>query len=470
MNRQKLAFLLLPLLLTTPVFAGTVYVPYSGDVMLGGQHYQTMIWLSNDYPDILGLAETYFIPSFQDGTVRAEGDTGVENWLAPGATRVISSAGARGMLEIEASSEVYVQARLVPVGQEIANAQGVELPVISSDNVVPANTKVQLLGWERKNDGADAYSNFGLVNLGHDNANCLVDIYRGTGEVVLADVLLTFNPLSHNQFDNVLSLLGETEASEWRFGISCDQPTLPYLSIYYPSTGSITFIEGAASGKSELQRPLTGVSSEFDYISDLPIEGWGGIEVGPFLDSSGVEFHGVPQPVGGFKPIKINGVEYAKGVSWYPLWGHTPYMEFRLDGQYAVFTSVVRIDDHFFNHYEWAVVEESTGRWIRLERPSDGFRGSERSNPIRIGAAANYRIIGDGEVLYQSGEIYAYGEPEVIEIDVRGVDILRLQLNPDGTEQLNAPHRRGLTRARLVKRCSWHDMISFGDAKVFRAR
>lgn len=277
--------------------------------MLGDQHYRTLIWASNDYPDILGLAEVYFIPSFEDGTVREEGDTGDEVWILPGATRVVGSSVQRGMVEIEASSEVYIQARLVPVNGDPGNGEGVELPVISSDNVVPADTKVQLLGWERRNDGADSYSNFGLVNLGQSNANCLVDIYRNTGEVVISDVLLTFNPLSHNQFDNVLSLLGETEATDWRLGISCDQPTFPYLSIYYPSTGKIAFIEGAASGKSELQRPLTGVSDQFDYISDLPIIGWGGIEVGPFLDSSGVEFHGVPRPVGGFKPIEINGVE-----------------------------------------------------------------------------------------------------------------------------------------------------------------
>ncbi|MEM7583518.1 MAG: NPCBM/NEW2 domain-containing protein [Acidobacteriota bacterium] len=461
---------MLPLLLTTPVFAGTSYVPLTGDILVGGQLYQTEILVSNNFPDILAVAETYPIASFQDGTVRAEEDTPTENWMLPGETRVLTRGGARGMLEVEASSEVYIQARLV--GQGPAAGKVVEIPVVSSTNAVPANTTVQLMGLERLGDGAISYTNFGIVNLGQEATNCLVDIYRENGEAVLTDVVLTLNPLSHNQFNNVLRLLGETNETNMRFGVACDQASFPYAVANYPGSGEIAFIQSGASGKSELQRPLTGVSNQFDYISDLPVVGFGGIEVGPFLDRSGAEFHGTPGgiPVGGFKPIEINGVEYAKGVSWYPLWGRVPYMEFQLNGDYAVFSSVVRIDDHYFNHYEWAVVEENTGRWIRLERPGDGFRGAERTNPIRIGAAANFRILGDGEVLYQSGEIYAYGEGEFVEIDVRGVNVLRLQLNPDGTEQLGAPHRNGLRRARLVTRCSWHDMISFGDAKVYRAR
>ena len=466
MQRSKLAVCLLLALLAAPAFAGTVYVPYAADVTVGGQQYETWIWASNDYPDILGLAEYYFIPSFQDGTVRQIDP--VEVWLNPGESRVfdLGGGGVRGMLEIEASAEVYLQARLVPAGGTPAEGQGVALPIVSSDNVVPAGETVQLLGWEREADGALASSNFGLLNLGHSATDCSVDVYKNTGEVVIANVVLTFNALSHNQFDNVLSILGETEAREWRLAVSCDQPFFPYLSILYPETGRLTFVEGAASGKSQLDRPGGGPSTQFEYLSDLPIDRWGGLEVGPLVDRSGLDLHANP-PLHSFKPLEIQGVEYAKGISFYPRWNAVPYVEFRLDGNYALFTADVRVDDYFTGHYEWAVVNTTTNQWERLERPPDGFHGVERTNPIRIGAALTFQVIGDGQVLYQGPEVYAYGPPVQIEVDVTGVQVLRLQTHPDGTERLEAPHRNGLSSPRLVKRCPWTDLIDFADAKLF---
>ena len=143
-----------------------------------------------------------------------------------------------------------------------------------------------------------------------------------------------------------------------------------------------------------------------------------------------------------------------------------PYIEYDLNEEYAWYTADIRIDDYYFNKYEWAIVEPD-GRYVRLQRPSDGYRGRETQNPIRVGSAAFFQIIGDGEVLFQSEEIYAYGPPVKVEIDVRGVKILRLRLHPDGTEQLVAPYRNGLPSPRLVKRCSWFDMISFADGKLF---
>ena len=79
-----------------------------------------------------------------------------------------------------------------------------------------------------------------------------------------------------------------------------------------------------------------------------------------------------------------------------------------------------------------------------------------------------FQVLGDGEALFASPEIYAYGDAVLLEIDVTGVDVLRLQTHPDGTEQLSAPHRNGLSSPRLVRRCPWNDMVSFADPKVFK--
>ncbi len=457
---------LIPLLLAAPTFAGTVYVPFAAELELGGVTYETLVWLTNDDSADAATIEYLFLPTFSIGTDR-DGLEPAEMVVAPGQTTILTIAGNRGMLEIFAPEEVNVHARLVPTGGP-PEGQGVDVPIVSSDNLIPAGDMAHLLGWERRGAGTVAHTNFGLLNLGHQSANCLVDVLRDDGTTVVADVVLAINPLSHNQFNQALGIVGVDEVSDWRAVVTCDQEFYSYASIFYPGTSRLIFVGPAASGRSQLQRPPGGgTSSQFDYLSDLSIDDWNGLEIGPFIDSSGIDFHASGGPIGGHLPIKIQGVTYDKGISFYPKWSQTPYVEYRLNGQYALFTAIVRVDDSFNGDYEWAVVNESDGNWVRLERPDEGFRGPERTNPIRVGSAMTFRVKGDGDTLYQSPEIYAYGEPLVIEVDVQGVDVLRLQAHPDGTEQLDAPHRNGLAAARLVRRCPWLDLIDFADAKLF---
>ncbi|MCP3959139.1 MAG: hypothetical protein GY719_14915 [bacterium] len=470
MKSRKFLYLLLPWLVAAPVFAsGTVYVPFAGKVTIGDMDYQTWVWTSNGYPEILGLAQPYFIPTFTDGTQRDPDAEPNEVWMSPGQTKITVVDGQQGMLEVFAATDVYVHARLVPVGEDPASGQGIDLPVVTSDNMIPAGGTARTLGWERKDDGAKSSSNWGLINLGHQPTDCLVDIVDSAGEPRVTAFPLSFEALSHNQFGNVMSILGQQEASDWRISVTCDQPFYHYLSIYYPETGRVAFVGPAGSGMSDLQRPNGGTvaSDQFEYLSDLPIDDWGGLEIGPFVDSSGIDFHASGGPVGGYRPILINGVEYQKGIAGYPRWNQTSYVEFQLGGNYALFTTTVRLDDQFTGRYEWAIVNTSTDVWEELQRPSDGFNGVEHTNPIRVGGAATFQIIGDGQVIYQGPEVYAYGEGHEVSVDVSGINVLRLQLHPDGTEQLNAPHRNGLDSPRLVKRCPWLDLFDFADAKLF---
>ena len=246
---------LLALLVAAPALAGTVYVPYASSPELGGVQYRTWIWASNHNTEINGVAEHLFIPSFTDGTADRDLVDPTQVWMGPGRSRVIRVAPGRGMLEILASPDVYIHARLVPVGEDPRSGQGIHLPVISSDNLVPADQETHLLGWERQDDGALASSSFGLVNLGHEGATCSVSAFRDDGQVVVEDVVLGFLPLSHNHFDNVLSILGQTEGSNWRVSVTCDQPFFPYLAVFYGETGRIVLVGPAASGRSQLDRP-----------------------------------------------------------------------------------------------------------------------------------------------------------------------------------------------------------------------
>ncbi len=471
MNRLKLASLVLAWLLAAPAFAGTVYLPHVPSLEIGDVEYRSWVWVSNNNPDILNQVEIYVISAFQDGTEREEGYEPRMEWIGRGQTRVFKMRGEAGLMEIVAPPDVFIQARLVPVGEDPASGQGIDLPVVSSNRVVPEGVEAQILGLERRDDGSATSSSFGLINLGHQATTCLVDVWTGPGELVVEDVELTFNALSLSQFHNVLAILGQTEGSDWRFGVTCDQPFFPYLLLSHSKTGRAAFFGPAENGSSTLSRPTGGgVSDEFIYLTDLPIDRWGGIELRPFVDSTGINFHGGSgnTVVGGFAQIKINGTTYERGVSFYGRWSQTPFVEFKLDGKYALFTAVVRLDDYARGRYEWAVVEG--GRWRRLQRPSDGFRGRERTNPIRVGGAANFSVKGDGVTLFQSGEVYAHRDAVVIEIDVTGVQTLRLQSNHAGHEVLDAPYRNGLSSARLVSNCPWWDLISFADTKLFLAK
>lgn len=255
MQRLIPLFCLLALLLAVPASGGVVYVPVATGLTLGDVEYRTLVWASNHNTEILGVAEYYFIPTFADGTADRDFAEPTQVWMGAGESTVFAVPPGRGMLEILASPDVYIHARLVPAGEGPASGQGVNLPVVSSDNSVPEDQGTQLLGWERQQDGAAAFSSFGLINLGHTSTDCSVSAFRDDGQVVVEDVVLTFNPLSHNQFDNVLAILGQTEGSNWRVSVTCDQPFFPYLGVFYGETGRIVFVGPAASGQSLLQPP-----------------------------------------------------------------------------------------------------------------------------------------------------------------------------------------------------------------------
>ncbi len=464
---KRLLCSLIPLLLAVPAFAGTAYIPFATAFELGGVTYETRIWVTNLDTANDNSIEILHIPTFRDGTEREEVEP-TELVLDRGDTVILAVGGGQGMLEVFAPEDVHVDARMVAIDGD-PEGQGFDVPVVSSDNVIPAGGQAHVLGWERRASGATAHTNFGLLNLGHQIANCLIDVIRINGTAAVTGFPVTVNALSHNWWPQALGIVGVNEASGWRAIVTCDQQFFTYASIQYPATSRMTYTDPSASGRSTLERPTSGgTSTEFDYLSDLPIDSWGGLEIGPFTDGSGIDFHAPGGPRGPIGPIRIQGTTYAKGVAFYPRWSATPFVEYRLDGQYAVFTAIVRIDDVYNNRYEWAIVDVNNGNFIRLERPPEGYRGPERTNPIRVGGAMTFQVRGDGEVLYQSPEIYAYGDPLVLEIDVRGVDVLRLQGHPDGTEQLNAPHRNGLRSARRVRRAPWLDMIDFADAKVFQ--
>ncbi|MGD2113893.1 MAG: NPCBM/NEW2 domain-containing protein [Acidobacteriota bacterium] len=453
--------------------AGVVYVPYPGPVEIGGVEYETQIWASNTDDQTIRRIEHLFLRSLSDGTDREDDQPTVVR-IPPGVTtRLRIAEPSSGMIEILAAPQVVINARLVrTIPGSNHPPSGAQLPVISSENAAEAGQTLHLQGWERIEDLIS--SNLGIVNLGDDQVQCEVSVFRADSSQIASTALVRFNARSHVQYRRALAILQAGEVQDVRGEVTCDQPFYAYASVFYDrlpdeatAPTDVVFIEPSATGGSALNRPVD--EGDFVYLDELAWSDTRNIRNGPHKNVSGWDPHAGNHGVGGYKKIEINGVEYDHGISWFPGWGDS-WVAWRLDGAYQRFTATVRVDDEKTGEYEWGVVNRSTGEFLDLKRPAGGFRAPETSNQFRIGAGASIRIYGDGQLLFESGEFYAYGPAVQVDVDVTGVQVLRIELEPDHHELAEAPHRNGHpSTPALVKRCSWFDLIDLADAKLFNA-
>ncbi|MEX2306915.1 MAG: NPCBM/NEW2 domain-containing protein [Pirellulales bacterium] len=151
------------------------------------------------------------------------------------------------------------------------------------------------------------------------------------------------------------------------------------------------------------------------YVSDLmPIQatnGWGPIE----LDTSNGE-----QPAGDGNPITLNGVVYSKGLGVHA----DSDVRYNLSGAYRRFISDIGLDD-----------EKSAGNVI-------------------------FRVYGDNVLLYDSGAMTATTATKTIDIDVTGVQELRLFV--DKNVSTNSDHA-DWADARLVPITPGEILINFQE-------
>ena len=465
--RPLFALLLcLPLALAAEASAGTLYVPYPGAVQIGDVEYEAQIWASNTDESTNRRIEHFFVPSLLDGTDREDQAPTVVRIPAGRTIRLRVEEQTSGLVEILAAPQVVVTARLVrQTAQAAGPLRGVQLPVVSSDTVVEGGTAAHLQGWERSE--AATLTNVGILNLGDEAAQCEVRVFRADSSQIASTALISLRALTHVQFDEALETLQAGEVKDVRGEVVCDQPFYPYASVYYQDPAGIVFIAPSASGASELVRP--GDEPKFTYLDELDWSEKFNIRNGPHKNVSGWEPHAGQHGIGGYKAIEINGTQYEHGISWFPGWSDS-WVAWRLNGEYSRFTATVRIDDEKHGEYEWARVDRKTGKFIELKRPPGGFRAKEKHNQFRVSAGARIRIYGDGELLFESQEFYAYGPAIEVDVDVTGVQVLRVELEPDHSEQAGAPHRAGLkSTPALVRLCSWFDLIDLADAKLFEA-
>ncbi len=461
MTRKIFGYLSIALCgLAGPLLAETIYVPVVA-TEVGGVAYETRVMISNT-GGVDGQLTTYFIPVNVNGTERDDGAG--QDVILLGATTFNTLAEGQGLGMFEILTEYD---RLAIHGRMVGDRDGEvvlgpEIPAVSLKNSFRANQTAHVQGWER---GDNKTTDFGLLNLSSSANSCLFDLLRADGTAVAGAVPLDFQPLSQGQIPDVLSLLNLTNVADLRLVATCDQPFYPYAVVSDSQTGEVSFVAPSVVSIDGLPNPGSG---DFVYLSDLNWSGTTNIRNGPHKDRSGWDAHAGEFGFGGYKDIEINGVLYNKGVSWFPGWGNSE-VRWTLSSQYQRFQATVRIDDEKTGFYEWGLINRSNGNFIRLQRPAGGFRSVESSTNFRIGGGARIKIYGDGTLLFDSPEFYAYGNSIQVDVDVSGVNILKIELIGTHHEQANAPHRNGLSSTpALVRTCTWHDLLNLADAKLIQ--
>lgn len=240
-------FLLLAAVAAAPAFAGKVYIPVVQRT--GGGSHATEVWLAN-----AGTQERRYEASFlaaeTDGTTPRTPI--IRTVIVGGRTvRLVNPgpAGAIGLIEIDAAPQIQIDARLAN-NPAVGATTYTPVPVISSDNALPAAATLSLLGLSRTNSGS--YSDLGLVNLASQAAQCSVTFSRADGTGIGQTVNVTVQPLSLRHFSDALGILGESQVTDARVQVSCDRPFFAYAAVFNAAVSQFTFATPAASGASTL--------------------------------------------------------------------------------------------------------------------------------------------------------------------------------------------------------------------------
>lgn len=246
---------LLVLCSVAPALAGSVYVPAATDHVVDGVRYQTQVWITNS-DTTLRQYTTHFIPTGNDGTDR------IPNWgdtssVQAGRTVLLASVaspGQMGMLEVSSAPQIVVSARMVGTRDGVTGL-GAAMPVISSTNMFAANAVAHNQGWVRS---GDLRSDFGLVNLGSQDATCSISVFRTDGSQIQSTAVISLRPLTQRQFDDALNILGVSAISAVRSETTCDQPFYPYLRTFDRTTGDVFInLPTHTIGESTLNPPGT---------------------------------------------------------------------------------------------------------------------------------------------------------------------------------------------------------------------
>lgn len=150
----------------------------------------------------------------------------------------------------------------------------------------------------------------------------------------------------------------------------------------------------------------------FDYVSDLE---WLGVPINYAQAPQRDRSHG--DGLGNFNPITLNGVVYAKGLGVHPYDQGYSEVTYNLSGRYTKFISDVGLDDEV-----------------------DGGGGC---------GSVNFLVFADGTKIYESGNMANTSATQTIDVNVAGVQELKLRMT-DGGNRFSCDHG-DWANARLVR-------------------
>lgn len=235
-----------------PLWGGTIYVPYAVNKTVRGHQFTTEIRVHND--DTSSHKLTYlFIPAGKNGTNFDRASEPIEITVKGHVTEVLDDLvpdGERGMLEISADPEIAVTARLIGSADKgETKTFGVEIPVITSTNVITPGRTAILQGLRRSEDRV--VSDFFIANLSIERTQCAVEVRKRGGAEVVEEVL-SLAPLSLSAFYDVLGLIDVENASDIMIAVTCDQLTRPFAVKQDLATAELLFIPPSGTGNSSL--------------------------------------------------------------------------------------------------------------------------------------------------------------------------------------------------------------------------
>lgn len=253
-RRTCLLGLLVLLMALAPAFAGTVYVPVSGNRAAGGVTYLTRLWLAN--PGTVSRRVTIlFLLAGTDGTQRT-GVTPQGLNMPPNGTLVLTNLapdGASGLLEITGAPQVLATARLDVLDAQRAVAASAYVPAISSKNLVAKNGTADLLGLARSDGGP--VTHLSLVNLGQKVAQCTVRAAFANGTPIGAAAVVTVPPVAVRRFDDVFNGFGATAIIDARLSATCDQDFSAFAEVLGTAAPSAVLVTPTVTLDSTLVPP-----------------------------------------------------------------------------------------------------------------------------------------------------------------------------------------------------------------------
>jgi hypothetical protein len=230
--------------------AGTVYVPLPGVSQAGTATYEAQAVISNGAAQQTDVQEVLLVND-TDGTRR----TGTPAQLqVPAGRSIVVRPGAafRGLMELTGATHLRYSARLAGLGT--AGALGVYLPVLTSENMAVAGRLLALHGLVAAGTRS---TDLAVVNLGHQAAQCTINLTRADGTAIISPATITVQPLSQRYFGNAFNGLVDPAVgvAEARATVSCNRQFYAYALLANSATGELAFVGPAGSGESTLQIP-----------------------------------------------------------------------------------------------------------------------------------------------------------------------------------------------------------------------